>query len=75
MNLEEHKRPENFSASFAALSPAILGGRLPATIRREAWERGWDEEPESGERLTKKVQVFPDQNEFPEKAYNPILGA
>ena len=38
MNWEEHKRPENFSAALAALSHAILGGRLPATIRREAWD-------------------------------------
>ena len=41
MNWEEHKRPENFSAALAALSHAILGGRLPATIREVAqpnWE-------------------------------------
>jgi len=45
MNWQEHERPEKFSAVFAALTHAILGGRLPATIRREAWTRGWDEEP------------------------------
>lgn len=41
MNWEEHKRPENFSAALAALSHAILGDRLPATIRT-AVETRWD---------------------------------
>jgi len=72
MEWEEHKRPDNFSAALAALTHAILGGRLPATIRRSAWERGWDEEPEKGETLTRKIQLFPDEDEFPEGAYNPI---
>ena len=33
MNWQEHERPENFNAVFAAVSHAVLGGRLPATIR------------------------------------------
>ena len=41
MNWEEHKRPENFSAALAALSHAILGGRLPATIHKVV-ETRWD---------------------------------
>lgn len=36
MTWEEHKRPENFSATFSALSHAILGERLPATLRYKA---------------------------------------
>lgn len=69
MNYQEHERPEYFSALLTALSNSILGGRLPATIRRAAWERGWDEEPEDGERFTKKVDLFPDQKTFPEEAH------
>jgi len=41
MNWQEHERPDNFSAVFAALSHAILGGRLPATIRKTV-ETEWD---------------------------------
>jgi len=41
MNWKEHERPENFSAALAALSHAIQGGRLPATIRTTV-EKGWD---------------------------------
>jgi len=46
-NDEEHKRPKNFSAALAALSHAILGGRLPATIRK-AIENRWDIDAEAG---------------------------
>ena len=63
---------KNFSALLSALSHAILGGRLPASIRREAWEKGWDEEPGSGGKLAKNLNIFPDQNEFPEEAFGPI---
>lgn len=38
---EEHERPENFPAAFAALSHAIVGDRLPATIHTII-ESGWD---------------------------------
>lgn len=41
MNWQEHERPENFAAALAALSHAILGGRLPATILT-AVETKWD---------------------------------
>lgn len=69
MGWQEHERPENFSAALAALTHAIIGGRLPATIRREAWERGWNEDPEGREHFTRDVELFPDQKEFPEEAY------
>lgn len=42
-------RPKGFDAAKAALTHAILSGRLPAIIRRSAWERGWNEDPEIGE--------------------------
>jgi len=32
MNQQEHKRPENFSPALSALSNAVIGGRLSATI-------------------------------------------
>lgn len=34
MGWEEHKRPEKFTAVLSALSNAIMGERLPATIRK-----------------------------------------
>jgi len=36
--------------AFAALVNSINAGLLKATIRRSAWTRGWDEEPETNER-------------------------
>lgn len=42
MNWDEHKRPENFSATLAALSHAVLGGRLPAKLTTFHDSR-WDE--------------------------------
>jgi hypothetical protein len=44
-----HQRPLGYEAAKAALVNAILSGRLPATIRRRAWERGWDEDAGEGE--------------------------
>lgn len=41
MTWQEHERPEKFSAALAALSHAIPGGRLSATIRT-AVETRWD---------------------------------
>jgi hypothetical protein len=32
MNWQEHERPENFSPALSALSNAVIGGRLSATI-------------------------------------------
>jgi len=46
-----HDRPDNFNAAFAALKNAINDGKLKATIRREAWEQGWNENPEQDERM------------------------
>ena len=68
MNNKEDERPENFSAALAALSHAILGDRLPATIRRKAWEKSW-EELVSGKTFTKKINVFSNQKELPGKGY------
>jgi hypothetical protein len=71
VNWQEHERPENFSAAFSALCHAVLGGRLPATIRRQAWERGWDEEPGIGEIFTRKIDLYSDQIDFPIEAETP----
>lgn len=78
INSQEETRPINFSTTLKALSHAILEGRLPAIIRREAWERGWaetplwkrlrDEEPGDGENFTKDVEIFSDQKEIPKEA-------
>jgi hypothetical protein len=57
-NWQIHERPVGYEAAKAALSYAILSGKLPATIRRSAWERGWDEEPGDGEHYTKSVHIF-----------------
>jgi hypothetical protein len=55
----EH-RPAGYDAAHAALVHAILAGRLPATIRRRAWERGWDEEAVEGKHRTRSAIAFPD---------------
>lgn len=47
-------------AIHAALANAILAGNLKAVIRRAAWERGWDEEPATGEFLTKDIALHQD---------------
>ncbi|QBQ56109.1 hypothetical protein [Nitrosococcus wardiae] len=44
--------------AFAALTNAINGGKLRATIRRSAWERGWDEAPDYGERFTIDIELL-----------------
>src|ERR1019366_4298634 len=41
--------PVGYAASIAALTHAILAGRLKATIRRGAWQRGYNEDPSVGE--------------------------
>jgi hypothetical protein len=51
MNWDASKRPIGFDAAMAALTHAILAERLPATIRRSARERGWNEEPEEDENI------------------------
>jgi hypothetical protein len=54
-------------AALAVLANAINAKTLAAKIRRTAWERGWDEEPEAGERLTRDVEVLDsDTDEWPD---------
>ena len=65
-------RPTGYDAARAALTHAILSGKLLARIRRAAWERGWDEDPREGEKFTSEVALFKDQNEFPDEATYPI---
>ena len=52
-NWTAEKRPTGYDASLAALTHAILAGRLRATIRRGAWERGWNEDPAGDESVGK----------------------
>lgn len=54
-----HEQRAGYGAAKSALCHAILAGRLPATVRRSARVRSWDEEPRDGERHTKSVHVFP----------------
>ena len=44
-------RPTGFDGTFAALKHAINGKGLPATVRRQSWERGWNEDPDEGENV------------------------
>lgn len=44
--------------AFKALVNAINARKLKATIRRAAWERGWDEESGEGERFEKNVTIL-----------------
>jgi hypothetical protein len=46
--------------ALAALVNAINAGSLKATIRRAAWQRGWDEEPEEGEEYAQIVTIRDD---------------
>lgn len=48
-NWTAENRPIGYDASLAALTHAILAGRLKATIRRGAWERGYNEDPSEHE--------------------------
>jgi hypothetical protein len=63
LSWQENEKPENFSATITALSHAILGGRLPATIRT-AVETGWDSTAEAnydydtGEPDWQKTTIF-----------------
>lgn len=43
-----------------ALENAVMAKHLNATIRRTAWQRGWDEEPGEGEAYAQKVRIRPD---------------
>ena len=44
--------------AFEALASAINANGLKATIRRTAWERGWDEEPGAGERFASVIHLL-----------------
>jgi len=53
-------RPNGYDASFAALTHAVIAGRLKATIRRSARELGWQEYPDDDESVAKddrKIQI------------------
>ncbi len=60
--LAMHNRPPGYEAAKKALQNAILSGKLKATIRRDAWERGWDEVGGDGERFEAGagLTIFPD---------------
>lgn len=49
LNWESHERPTGFEAAFAALKNAINTSRLEASVRRRAWEQGWNEHAEDDE--------------------------
>lgn len=55
-----NERPKGYNAVKAAITHAILSKELEATIRREAWERGWDEEPSAGLAYTKDFVIAAD---------------
>jgi hypothetical protein len=55
---EPHKRPEGFDAAMAALTHAVLAARLKATIRKNAREYGWMEQPEADEIADMSDQGF-----------------
>ncbi len=71
MSWPEKKRPENFPATFTAITHAILGDRLPATLRHKAIARYLNKKVESGIILTKHVDIFSDQKELPKEACDP----
>jgi len=62
---------DRVKTAFVALVNAINAGLLPAIIRRSAWERGWDEEPDQGERFTKDVTLLQSDIDQADKEANP----
>jgi len=50
-NWSPDQRPAGYDASLAALTHAILAGRLKATIRKSASYRGYNEEPAEDESI------------------------
>jgi hypothetical protein len=46
--------------AFVALVNAVNARKLKATVRRPAWQRGWDEEPEEGEAYAQKDTIRDD---------------
>jgi hypothetical protein len=65
-------RPTGYDAARAAITHAILSGKLRARIRRRAWERGWDEEPEDGENYARKAVKYKDVDHFPVESNDPL---
>lgn len=61
---DSHLRPKGYGAVKAALTHAILSLELSATIRRQAWERGWNEEPSTGQAFTNDVIIATDDASF-----------
>ncbi|MCY1206632.1 hypothetical protein D9M72_182060 [compost metagenome] len=54
-----NEQPPGYAAAKAALTTAILNGKLKAKIRRIAWHLGWDEELGEGESIA-RAEVYPD---------------
>jgi hypothetical protein len=50
-------RIADYRTVLATLRQAVMARALPAVIRRSSWERGWNEEPGEGEKLTKDVEI------------------
>jgi hypothetical protein len=50
-NWNYEARPVGYEAAKTAMQNAIMAKRLPATIRYESRERGYNEEPEDGESI------------------------
>jgi len=48
---------DNYRPVLAALTQAVIAGTLPAVIRHSAWERGWIEDPEKGEKIARRVTI------------------
>ncbi len=71
-NWQPDNRPKGYDAARTALSHAIVSGKLRATIRRRAWERGWDEDPQEGEKYDDRATLFKDEAEFPDEAKSAV---
>lgn len=54
-----NEQPPGYAAAKAAVTTAILNGKLHAKIRRSAWHLGWEEEPGEGESVV-RADVYPD---------------
>jgi hypothetical protein len=52
-------KPTGFDGLFTALRNDVMSKRLPAAICRDAWVRGWDEEPTEGVEVADHVRGFP----------------
>jgi hypothetical protein len=68
------EQPTGYPAARAALRNAILSGSLSATVRRSAWDRGWDEEPADGEAYG-KLQALVSEKGAADFEARRLLGA